>query len=141
MKTRDMDFPNLFDESSRTKRELDQWQNKLDNLPEVTFAKISYDKILGDLTAEYGEQHPETPFHEIIDIIRPKADDAYLDHIARHCNSAPQIPASSEQVNKEKDEGNCVATSAQPLANLPKTIIYLDRNNTPDVWGDIKKTV
>ena len=23
----------------------------------------------------------------------------------------------------------------------PKTIIYLDRNNTPDVWGDIKRTV
>ena len=62
----------------------------------MTFAKISYDKILGDLTAEYGEQHPETPFHEIIDIIRPKADGAYLDHIARHCNSAPQISASSQ---------------------------------------------
>ena len=136
-----MDFPNLFDESSRTKNELDQWQSKLKNLPEVTFAKISYDKILGDLTAEYGEQHPETPFHEIIDIIRPKADEAYLDHIARHCNSAPQISASNEQANKEKYEGKSVATSAQPLANLAKTIIYLDRNNTPDVWGDIKKTV
>ena len=25
--------------------------------------------------------------------------------------------------------------------NLPKTIVFLDRNNTPDVWGDIKKTI
>ena len=24
---------------------------------------------------------------------------------------------------------------------MPKTIIYLDRNNTPDVWNDIKRTV
>ena len=23
----------------------------------------------------------------------------------------------------------------------PKTIIYLDRNNTPDIWGDIKRIV
>ena len=27
------------------------------------------------------------------------------------------------------------------VKNLPKTIIYLDRNNTPDVWGDIKQTI
>ena len=25
--------------------------------------------------------------------------------------------------------------------SLPKQIIYLDRNNTPDIWGDIKRTV
>ena len=25
--------------------------------------------------------------------------------------------------------------------NEPKTIVYLDRNNTPDIWGDIKRTV
>ena len=29
----------------------------------------------------------------------------------------------------------------QGVKNLPKTIIYLDRNNTPDVWNDIKRTV
>ena len=27
------------------------------------------------------------------------------------------------------------------MVNLPKTIIYLDRNNTPDIWADIQKTV
>ena len=26
-------------------------------------------------------------------------------------------------------------------ASLHKTIVYLDRNNTPDIWGDIKRTV
>ena len=25
--------------------------------------------------------------------------------------------------------------------SLHKTIVYLDRNNTPDIWGDIKRTV
>ena len=29
----------------------------------------------------------------------------------------------------------------QNAMNLPKTIVFLDRNNTPDVWGDIKKTI
>ena len=25
--------------------------------------------------------------------------------------------------------------------NKKKTLIYLDRNNTPDIWADIKRTV
>jgi len=29
----------------------------------------------------------------------------------------------------------------EPGASQNKTIIYLDRNNTPDIWGDIKRTV
>ena len=29
----------------------------------------------------------------------------------------------------------------KPKVNLPKTIVYLDRNNTPDVWGDIRDTI
>ena len=33
------------------------------------------------------------------------------------------------------------AASHQPCYTAPKTIVYLDRNNTPDIWGDIKKTV
>jgi hypothetical protein len=24
---------------------------------------------------------------------------------------------------------------------VPKTIVYLDRNNTPDIWGDIRDTI
>jgi len=31
---------------------------------------------------EYESKHPETPFHEIIDIIRAKADQDYLDQIS-----------------------------------------------------------
>ena len=34
------------------------------------FSKISYDKILGENLTTYQKDHPETPFHEIIDIIR-----------------------------------------------------------------------
>jgi hypothetical protein len=48
-------------------------------LPQVTFKKVSYDRILGDNLSEYQKEHPETPFHEIIDIIRGKADQDYLD--------------------------------------------------------------
>ena len=46
----------------------------LHSMPNVEFTKISYDRILGDLTANYQEVHPEVPFHEVIDIIRPMAD-------------------------------------------------------------------
>ena len=48
-------------------------------IPTVEFKKISYDKILGDQTNEYLLEHPDVPFHEVIDIIRPKADREYLD--------------------------------------------------------------
>ena len=54
-------------------------EGKLESMPEVDFQRISYDRILGDNTNEYGAKHPETPFHEIIDIIRGKADQDYLD--------------------------------------------------------------
>ncbi len=54
-------------------------------LPHVTFSKVSYDRILGDNLSEYQQDHPETPFHEIIDIIRGKADQDYLDEISRYC--------------------------------------------------------
>lgn len=53
-------------------------QDSLD-LPTVEFKKISYDKILGDLTNDYLLEHPDVPFHEVIDIIRPGADREYLD--------------------------------------------------------------
>jgi len=48
------------------------------DLPSVEFKKISYDRILGDLTNQYMEEHPSVPFHEVIDIIRPHADAEYL---------------------------------------------------------------
>ena len=70
-------------------REYGLTEGMLETLPEVDFQRISYDRILGDNTNEYGELHPETPFHEIIDIIRPKADQDYLDQIARYCISEP----------------------------------------------------
>jgi len=43
-------------------------------VPNVSFTKISYDRILGENLSAYQEKHPEVPFHEIIDIIRSKAD-------------------------------------------------------------------
>ncbi len=59
----------------------------LEQLPTVEFKKISYDRILGDMTNSYLEKHPNVPFHEVIDIIRPLADADYLDQIARNCNT------------------------------------------------------
>lgn len=93
-------------------------------MPCVEFKKISYDRILGDMTAEYLESHPDVPFHEVIDIIRPHADQDYLDQIARHFN---EEDAGKEHKAWGESQG--------------KSIIYLDRNNTPDIWGDIKRTV
>jgi len=52
---------------------------KAHRLPTVEFKKISYDRILGDMTNEYMKEHPTVPFHEVIDIIRPGADREYLD--------------------------------------------------------------
>lgn len=65
----------------------------LKSMPNVEFKKISYDRILGDMTASYLESHPDVPFHEVIDIIRPMADQDYLDQIARHFDT----PASDEK--------------------------------------------
>lgn len=57
-----------------------QTHNQLDGmLPQVSFSKVSYDRILGDNLTRYQQDHPETPFHEIIDIIRGQADQDYLD--------------------------------------------------------------
>jgi len=62
-------------------------------MPVVEFKKISYDRILGDLTSSYMEEHPDVPFHEVIDIIRPIADQEYLDQIARNFEE----PANTQQ--------------------------------------------
>ena len=58
------------------------------DLPRVEFKKISYDRILGDQTNAYLAKHPDVPFHEVIDIIRPMADKEYLDQIASHCSDS-----------------------------------------------------
>jgi hypothetical protein len=65
--------------------------------------------------------HPEVGMHEAIDIIRGKADQDYLDSITYHCNS--DNSENDMQVDEQKV--------------MTKQIIYLDRNNTPDIWSDI----
>lgn len=50
------------------------------------FTKISYDRILTGNQKEFCDKHPETGMHEAIDIIRPKADQDYLDAISFHCD-------------------------------------------------------
>jgi tRNA uridine 5-carbamoylmethylation protein Kti12 len=51
----------------------------LNNASTVSYHKVSYDRILGENLSAYSEKHPEVPFHEVIDIIRGKADQDYLD--------------------------------------------------------------
>lgn len=58
--------------------------------------------------------------HEAIDIIRGKADQDYLDEVTNMC------------LNNNENQGESAIT---------KQIIYLDRNNTPDVWKDISATI
>ena len=93
----------------------------------IDFMKISYDRILTSNQKEYCAKHPEVDMHQAIDIIRDKADQDYLDAIASHCNSS----VSNENA----------ANTVQGEPVLAKQLIYLDRNNTPDVWSDIQKTI
>ena len=60
--------------------------------------------------------------HEAIDIIRGKADQDYLDSITYHCNNGDNTE-NDMQVDEQQ--------------SMTKQIIYLDRNNTPDIWSDI----
>ena len=52
--------------------------------------KVCYDKILSDNVTEYAKVHHETSFNEIIDIIRAKADQDYLDQIVRLFKEHPK---------------------------------------------------
>ena len=65
--------------------------------------------------------HPGVEMHQAIDIIRGKADQDYLDEVSKHCNS---------HITESENYGSKV-----------KEIIYLDRNNTPDVWADISTAI
>ncbi|CDW84692.1 UNKNOWN [Stylonychia lemnae] len=77
--------------------------------PNIIFKRISYDHILEEHQQKYQAKHPSTPFHEIIDIVRADADKEYLEVIDSNCK---------------------IQSDAQEM-------IFMDRNNTPDVWNDI----
>jgi hypothetical protein len=49
---------------------------------------ISYDDLLLRQTERYMAERPETPFHDVIDIIRPLADAEYLSRIRDHSSFA-----------------------------------------------------
>ena len=94
-----------------------------DGAMKIDFCKISYDRILTQNQKEYCAQHPEVDMHQAIDIIRDKADKDYLDQVAMFCSSS----------------SGCENVATPGVLN--KQLIYLDRNNTPDVWKDIVKTI
>ena len=99
----DSPYFNVEKESEKKLREYGMAEGKLESMPEVDFQRISYDRILGDNTNEYGAKHPETPFHEIIDIIRGKADQDYLDQIAHYCKTDPMTSdiSANTQLSKQ----------------------------------------
>ena len=92
----DSPYFNVEKESEKKLREFGLAEGQLESMPEVDFQRISYDRILGDNTNAYGELHPETPFHEIIDIIRGKADQDYLDQIAHYCQVDPKTSDAAQ---------------------------------------------
>eukprot|EP00347_Sterkiella_histriomuscorum_P005519 403356308 len=81
----------------------------------VHYTRVDYDKMLQDYQQSYQLKHPETPFHQIIDIVRGQADKKYLQTIQG---------ISNQQTNKHGQQ-----------------LIYLDRNNTPDIWRDITSSI
>ena len=54
------------------------------------------------------------PFHDIIDVVRSKADESFLQQI--------------REVGGAEEEGRDL-------------VVFLDRNNTPDVWKDISNSI
>ena len=96
----------------------------------LLFEKVSYDRILGDKVNEFSATNPTVPFHEVIDIIRPKADKQYLDDIARHMLNSNNTTAFMHSEHSKED--------MQVNENDVMSIIYCDRNNTSDIWADLK---
>jgi hypothetical protein len=81
----------------------------------LDFQKVSYDGLLRKHQEEYLAKFPDEEFHRVIDIIRDFADKEYLDIIT----------------DKLKHLGD------KRIRNL----VYLDRNNTSDIWNDITSTI
>jgi len=80
--------------------------------------------MLTDNLEQYQRDHPEVPFHEVIDIIRPLADQEYLRAIS---TVAQEIPPNNED-SENKRTGTV-------------EYIFLDRNNTPDIWPHISSSI
>ncbi len=93
----------------------------------IEFQVISYDTMLTKNTAEFMAKHPGREFHEVIDIIRALADKEFLDDILSY-SEQDKVTAAADDVTR-------------PLLMQQKTLIYLDRNNTPDIWPDIQKAI
>jgi len=82
----------------------------------LDFQKVSYDGLLKKHQQEYMADHPDVEFHHVIDIIRGPADQEYLD-IIKEMNTKAQTQ------------------------KIIKNLVYLDRNNTADVWESIVSAV
>lgn len=76
----------------------------------LDFQKVSYDGLLKKHQQEYLAQHPDEEFHRVIDIIRAFADQEYLD---------------------------IIKNKTGPGKDHVRNLVYLDRNNTADIWDSI----
>lgn len=96
----------------------------------LDFTKISYDYILTTKAQKYCDEHG-VDVNAAIDIIRQDADQAYLDEITK----------SSGQEYFSQQDFVPLSQDIEFKDLMLKQFIYLDRNNTPDVWADIQKTI
>ena len=85
---------------STLSRHLEQTTNKFFHQGKtainVDYRRINYDQMLTDNLKDYQSKHPDVPFHEVIDIIRPWADQQYLDTISNHCAEEVSGPEDKE---------------------------------------------
>lgn len=58
-----------------------------------------------------------------------------------HQHTDPKLAAVGDPENAQPTALTKSRIHAQQPAKTTKQIIYLDRNNTPDVWGDISRTI
>lgn len=103
-----------------------QFVNFEDSRFTIIFKKISYDRMLTDNQKAFQAKHPDVPFHECIDIIRGQADKQYLDAITNCFDDAVEKENQGHKTNQHS-----------PSAVGIRELIYLDRNNTADIWSDV----
>lgn len=65
----------------------------------IRLEKVSYDKLLGHKIDDFSKTNPDMAFHEILDIIRPKADRQYLEDIAAYVYDSNHTRANVSKEN------------------------------------------
>lgn len=94
----------------------------------VNFTRVSYDVVFTQLQVDYTKSNPECDPVAAFDIIRPFADKEFMKQIKDACTSYKErdndIEKSIMKLRGEKED----------VKRTQIDIVYIDKNNTPDIW-------